>query len=573
LERIVAKALTKDCEERYQTAKDLLIDLRRLKKRLEVKAEIELTASTNKNAAAQTEIINAQPTDATHALSSAEYIASGIKQHRRGFVVAALAMALLAAVGFGYWFFAPRSSNTTSVESIAVLPFVNASGNADVEYLSDGMTETLINSLSQLPKLNVKARSSVFRYKGKEVEPRTVAAELSVQAILTGRVVQRGDDLALYLSLVDARNGNHLWGEGYNRKLADLVSLQKEIACDVSQKLRVRLSGADEQRLARNYTENVEAYQLYLKGRYHYFKLTQPEIRKGISFYEQAIDADPSYALAYAGMADAYRTLPLAGWNVPSKEAFPQAKAAARRALEIDENLAEAHIVLGWVGFLYDWDWTAAESELVKAIELSPNNSDAHRAYAHLLSNSGRHDGAIAEGRRARELDPLSLITNTLEGQFLFYAGHNEEAIARLRKTLEIEPNFWIAHNILGRVYIRQRRYTEATAALNRASELSGGSIEPVTQLGYALARSGKREQAEAMLEELKSLAAENHVPAYSFAMVYNGLGERDEALKHLEKSSQEREVQITFIKVDTRWDELRADPRFQDLLRRMNLN
>ena len=246
----------------------------------------------------------------------------------------------------------------------------------------------------------------------------------------------------------------------YNRKLTDLVSLQGEITRDVSQKLRAQLSGTDEQKLAKNYTNNVEAYQLYLKGRYHYFKLTQPEIRKGIALYQQAIEADPAYALAYAGMADAYRTLPIAGY-VRSKDAFPQAKSAAMRALEIDENLAEAHMVLGWVGFLFDWDWSASESELKKAIELSPNNSDAHRAYAHLLSVLGRHDEAIAEAKRARELDPLTLITNALEGQFLFYAGHNDEAIARLKKTLEIDSNFWIAHNILGRVYISQGATTK----------------------------------------------------------------------------------------------------------------
>jgi len=354
--------------------------------------------------------------------------------------------------------------------------------------------------------------------------------------------------------------------------LTNLISLQSEIARDVSENLKTKLSGADEQRLAKNYTKNTEAYRLYLRGRYHYFKLTLPEIRKSIEFYQQAIDIDPNYALAYAGLADAYRTMPIAGWNVASKEAFPQAKATAKKALEIDANLAEAHIVLGWVGFLYDWDWTAAESELKKAVELAPNNSDAHRAYAHLLSNTGRHDEAIAEGRRARELDPLSLITNTLEGHFLFYGGRESEAIARYNKTLEIEPNFWIARGGLGRVYISQGQYAEAIAELNKAREFSRGSIEPITQLGYALAKSGNREQAQAIIAELKSLAAENFVPAYSFAVIYNGLGEKDEALNYLEKSFQEREVQMSFVKIDTRWDEFRTNPRFVEIIKRMNL-
>ena len=490
------------------------------------------------------------------------------------FIVALALVVAAAAVGAYFYFNRSRqvATDQTPINSIAVLPFVNVSADPEVEYLSDGISESLINRLSQLPKLSVKARSSVFRFKGKDVETKEVGKQLNVQAILNGRVVQRGDNLTLGLELVDARTGNQLWGEQYQRKLTDLVSLQNEIVRDVSNKLRVKLSGADERKLTKNYTENTEAYQLYLRGRYHYFKLTEPEIRKSISLYQQAIDADPTYALAYAGIADAYRTLPLAGWNMPSKEAFPQAKAAAKKALEIDEKLAEAHIVLGWVGFLYDWDWTAAESELKRAIELSPNNSDALRAYAHLLSNSGRHEEAIAEAKRARELDPLSLITNALDSQFLFYAGRDEEAIARLRETLELEPNFWAAHNILARIYIRQKRFEEAIAALNRAKELSGGSAEPVTQLGYALAKSGKREQGLAALEELKTSAADRYVPAYNFAMIYNGLGEKNEALKYLQKSAQEREVQISFIKIDTRWDELRADPRFQDLLRRVGL-
>jgi len=478
---------------------------------------------------------------------------------------------LLASIGVGLWFYGSRAAN---IESIAVLPFVNESGNADVEYLSDGMTELLINSLSELPKLSVKARNSVFRYKGKDVAANQVAADLNVQAVLNGRVVQRGDEMTVYLSLVDGQTENQIWGKQYNRKLTNLISLQSEIARDVSENLKTKLSGADEQRLAKNYTKNTEAYQLYLRGRYHYFKLTLPEIRKSIEFYQQAIDIDPNYALAYAGLADAYRTLPIAGWNAASKEAFPQAKATAKKALEIDPNLAEAHIVLGWVGFFYDWDWRAAEIEIKKAIELAPNNSDAHRVYAHLLSNVGRHDEAIVEGKRARELDPLTLITNALEGQFLFYAGRDLEAIDRYVKTLEIEPNFWIAHNGLGRVYIRQGRYAEAIAALNRAIELSGGnSTEPVTQLGYALAKSGNREQAQATLVKLKSPAAnENFVPAYSFAVIYNGLGEKDEALNYLEKSFQEREVQMSFVKIDARWDEFRTNPRFVEIIKRMNL-
>jgi serine/threonine protein kinase/Flp pilus assembly protein TadD len=579
LEWIVNKALRKEKGERYQTAGELLTDLKELRKRREFAAEQERSGQLTPGKASQIVGENIeQKTVATpvasasagkpHTASSAEYVVNEIKRHKRAGLITLMAILIAAAIGAYFHF---SKTNNKTINSIAVLPLVNVSGDPNMEYLSDGISESLINSLSRLSALRVMARSTAFRYKGRETDPQRVGSELGVDAVLTGRVVQRGDTLVVQADLVNVADGTQLWGEQYNRKLTDLVALQIEIARDVSQKLKARLSGEDEQRVAKNYTNNVEAYQLYLKGRYYYFKLTQPEIRKGIALYQQAIDADPAYALAYAGMADAYRTLPFAGY-VPSKEAFPQAKSAAKRALEIDENLAEAHIVLGWVGFSFDWDWTAAESELKKAIELSPNNSDGHRGYAHLFSLQGRHDEAIAEIKRARELDPLTLITNALEGQFLSYAGRNDEAIARLKQTLEIDPNFWIAHNNLGRAYIRQGRYDEAIAELNRAKELSGGSTETFMQLGYALAKSGKRKQAQATLEELKSFAVEHYVPAYGFAMIHNGLGEKDEALKYLEKSFQEREVQITFIKIDTRWDDLRAEPRFQALLQGVGL-
>lgn len=485
-------------------------------------------------------------------------------------LVALLSLSLVIAGIFIY-----RSLTATTsrpqIESIAVLPFKNESGNPDVEYLSDGVTESLINSLSQLPNLSVKSRSSVFRYKDKTVEPQTIAADLSVQAIVTGRVVQRGDELVLYLSLINARDGNHLWGEQYNRKLTDLLALQSEIARDVSRKLRGRLSGGDEQRVMKDSTVNSEAFRLYLHGRYHFFKSTETGIRKSIGFFQQALDADPAYARAYAGMADAYRTLPIASY-VPPQEAFPQAKAAAKRALEIDDGLADAHVVLGWIGFWFDWDWAGAESQFKRAIELSPENADAHRGYAHLLSNLGRHDEAITAIEKARALDALTPIAQGLEAQFLFYAGRDAEAITRAQKMLQTNSTYWIAHNILGRIYTRRGQYDEAIAAFIKARELSADSPEAITQLGYALAKSGKHEQARATLKELRSIAAEKYVPAYSFAMIHNGLGEEANALKYLEKSFHEREVQMTFIKIDTRWDGLRAEPRFQAMLRGVGL-
>lgn len=440
------------------------------------------------------------------------------------------------------------------------------------KFLSDGITESIINDLSRITGLRVMSRNSAFRFKNNQADTRAIASQLGVETLVTGDIRQVGDRLVINVRLIDGSDDSQIWGNQYVRTYTDTITAENEIALAIAQNLRLRLTDTEQRELGRNYTENAEAYQLYLRGRFHYYKITEPEIRKGIDFFQQAIDMDPNYALAYTGIADSYRTLPTAGWNIASKEAFPQARAAAQKALEIDPNLADAHTVLGWVGFSYEWDWIAAETELKRAIEIAPNNADAHRAYAHLLSNTGRHDEAVAEGRRARELDPLSLITNALEGQFLFYAGRNGEAIDRFKETFELDPNFWVAHNALARVYIRQGRFEEAIAALNKAIEFSGGTTtEPVAQLGYALAKSGNREQAQATLAELKSLAAARFVPAYSIAMIYHGLGERDGALNYLEKSIEEREVQVSFIKIDTRWDELRSEPRFIELMKRMN--
>jgi DNA-binding winged helix-turn-helix (wHTH) protein/TolB-like protein/Tfp pilus assembly protein PilF len=479
----------------------------------------------------------------------------------------ALAAVLFSTAGFfAYRTLAIRDGE---IESIAVLPFRNESGNADVEYLSDGMTETLINNLSRLPHLSVKARSTVFRYKDKDIEPQEVARDLSVQAVLSGRVVQRGGDLTLYLSLVDGRDGNQLWGEEYNRKHTDLVMLQAEIARDVSQKLRVRLSGADERKLTKNNGQNVEAYELYLRGRYHLLKTTRPEFQKAISSFEQAVEKDPAYALAYAGLADAYRSLAVAG-ETPSTEVMPAAKAAGQKALEIDDTLAEAHAILGYIIFWYDWDWAAAESHLKRALELDPNSAESHLFYAHLLSNLGRHVEALPMVRRARELDPLHLRINALEGQFLFHAGRTDEALNRLQKALELDSNYWPPHAFAVNVYVHKGMFAEAVAEGRKAVELSGDNTQPMAFLGYALGAWGKRAEARSLLQELLKSANDRYVSAYTIAMIYNGLGEHDEALAWLQRAYEQRNVRMTFLKVEPNWNSLRADSRFQDLIQRV---
>ena len=481
-------------------------------------------------------------------------------------LVAPIALALIVLGGFAaYRYFTPP----TQIESIAVMPFINESGDPEVEYLSDGMTESLISSLSQLPNLNVKARSSVFRFKGKETDASMIGRELGVQALLNGRVVQKGDGLTLYLELVDAMTGNRIWGDRYDRKASDLLSLQHEIAYDVSQELSTKFSGADAQKLRKNYTENVEAYQLYLKGRYHVFRLTPADVRKSIEHFQNAIAIDPAYALAYAGISDAYRSMSLAGEMDPN-ETLPKAMAAAKKAIEIDDELADGHAALGVCLFWYDWNWVASEDQFKRAIELNPNNSIAHLFYAHLLSNIGRHDEALAAVKRARELDPLSSFVGSLEGQFLLHSGKADEALDRLRQTSELDPNFYFPHHFAASAYIRKGMYAEAAAAARRATELGPAQTVGIALEAYALAKQGKRSEAHAMLNGLLRLSDQRFVPPSHIALVYQGLGETENALLWLEKAYEVRDPKMAFLKIWPQWNDLRAHARFRELMKRM---
>ncbi|HEY6120526.1 MAG TPA: protein kinase [Pyrinomonadaceae bacterium] len=581
LQRIVSKAMMKNRDDRYQTITEMLLDLKALKQQLDFEATWQRSLSSEVSrapAVSQDPVPRSyasdrgeyvtKTVDQTVPLSSAEYIVRGIKKHP-SILIGVLGVVLFAAISWFFWLVAHRSFSTNEIKSIAVLPFINEGGNSDVEYLSDGMTESLINNLSQLPNLSVKARSSVFRYKGKQVEPQQAASDLSVQAIVNGRLVQRGTDVTLYLELVDARNGDQIWGETYDRKMSELVGLQNDIARDVSQKLRGRLSGAEQQKVSKTYPANAEAYQLYLKGRYHVLKLTLSEIQTGISFFQQAIALDPSYALAYVGLADAYRSA-LAG-DMPPKELLPNARSAAQKAIELDDTLADAHAELGFIIFWFDWDWNAAEREYKRALTLDPNNADAHLFYAHLLSNTGRHAEALGEAKRARELDPLNLRINTLEGQFLIHAGQTDEAIARLQKTFEMDPNYYLAHLFAASAYIEKGMYSEAIAEAEKARALTGPTnSHPVGFLGYALAKSGKQTEARALLDDLIRSSSQRYVSPYNVALIYNGLADRSETLAWLERAYQERDQRIVFLKVEPKWNNLRADPQFQELMRRL---
>ena len=491
-----------------------------------------------------------------------------IKPKRRGFVFAAagLALVIICALGYFYW----SRSRMTPIESIAVMPFVNESGNADIEYLSDGMTESLISSLSQLPNLNVKARSSVFRYKGKETTPQTIGKELNVQALLNGRVVQRGDQLTLSLELIDAQTENVIWSQQYNRRQSDIVTLQSEIARDVSSKLKSKLSGADVAKVEKNYTADPEAYQFYLKGKFHWNKRTGEALKQAAEFYRQAIEKDPNYALAYSGLAETY--VLFSSYDVaPATDSQPQAKAAARRALEIDDSLAEAHTALGFYLSNYEWDREGSEREYRRAIELKPNYSTAHHWLGADLGNIKRFDESISEMRRAEELDPLSPIIGTNLADMLVFARRYDEAIAQYKRVLVRDPTFAYAHLALSRAYGAKRMYPEAIAETRRALELHFGSSTK-GYLGLWLARSGKRDEALMLLSELKQKATQEYVQGDPFALIYIGLGDKEEALNWLEKHMTSRAETANAYAVAPELDELRSEPRFKAMLNRMNL-
>ncbi len=573
--RIISKTLKKDREERYQTAKDLLIDLKDVKQDLELQNKLERTAAPNQEEP-KTQILNATTNNAAQTTSSAEYVVSEIKSHKSSFAIGLIVL-ILASVGLGYWFFTSRSSSTKrQIESIAVLPFINQSGNADNEYLSDGMTETLINSLSQLPNLTVKARSSVFSYKGKEVGIKQIGNELFVQAILNGRIAQRGDNITLGLELVDAQTGNQIWGEQYNRKMNDIVSLQSEIARDVSQKLRTRLSGADEQKLTIKTTANPEAYQLYLQGRYHWNKRKPEEHKKAIEYFERAIELDPNYALAYAGLADCYA---VSSSPVKGQEKITKLRAAANKALELDSSLGEPHAALA-NSLWSEWDWSGVESEYKRAIQLSPNYASAHQWYGELLSRLGRHDEAISEIKRARELDPLSLIINSDMIHILSMAQRYDEAIEQGRRTLEMDASWNQARYNIVIAYAFKGMYEESLAEEEKALEFSNQSPEKkaaiklrLVAIREAYGKSGARGYWQKTLEFVKQdLAKREEVAPFFIAEIYANLGDKNEGLKWLEKAVEERDVEIDLIKVYPAFDSLRSDPRFTDLMRRVGL-
>jgi serine/threonine protein kinase/Tfp pilus assembly protein PilF len=591
LEEIIHKALEKDRELRCQSAAELRADLKRLKR------EIDSGKSAGRGASPQEEgsAAAAESIGARHALplqtraqeegglgslrrdSSGRQISpqndnqtsSVAPPWWRSKVAAAIAaIALIAVLAAAGWYFRFAGRGET-IDSVAVLPFVNASADPNAEYLSDGITESLINSLSQLPHLKVMSRDSAFRYKGKETDAQAVGRELGVRAIFKGRVVQRGDSLDISAELVDARDDSHIWGQQYSRKPSDIFALQGEIAKEITTMLRMRLSGEEDKRMAKSYTANPEAYQDYLKGLYWRWKITDQGYSKGIDYFQQAIAKDPNYALAFSGLADCYSGRANTGY-VPPKEGYPLAKEAALKALELDDTLAEAHSSLAFIKTDYDWDWPGAERESQRAIELNPGYARAHEIYGYHLYRLGRFQQAIAELKRSVELDPLSLLNNRVLGQAFYNARQYEQAIEQLRKTLELDPNFTGLHQLLGQAYLQKSMYKEGIAEIEKELAVFPNGTGALSQLGYGYALEGKRAEAQKVLDQLNERSKQRYVSPANRAAIYAGLGEKDKAFEWLEKGFEERSIGA--IKVNPVYDPLHSDPRFADLLRRMNL-
>jgi serine/threonine protein kinase/tetratricopeptide (TPR) repeat protein len=454
------------------------------------------------------------------------------------------------------------------IDSLAVLPFVNTSGDPKAEYLSDGLTESLITSLSRLQNVRVLAWTTVAHYKGKE--PLQAARELGVRAVLTGRIVRQGESLVGETELVDVRRGTRLWGDRAPRKIPDAFAAE-EIAREVSRSLRARLGGADGASPDRRNTQDPEAYDLYLKGRYFWNKRSEEGIEKSIAFFQQAIERDPGFALAFAGLADSYDLLAFYGTQ-PPKEIVPRARDAAIRALELDPGIAEAQASLADVLYQFDWDFPAAEQRFRRAIALNGNYATGHQWFSNFLSVSKRFEESFEEIERARQLDPLNLIIDTDVGLSAYWAGQYDRAIVRLRQTLELEPNFFLAHFYLGMTLARKGLLDPAIAESRTAMRLEPDDPNPIMLYGYACARAGRGQEALRALEDLRVLSARRFVSAFAVAAVYVGLDDRDKAFEWLEKAYEERSGRLVYLGVERAFDPLRSDPRFQNLVRRMRL-
>lgn len=498
---------------------------------------------------------------------------SGERRSRSLIVMIAVGSVLLAVAALGVYRWSGRSgAEPGPPKTVAILPFKPLVAEHRDEALEFGMADTLISRLGENSELVVRPLSSVRRFAGLEQDAAAAGRALEVEAVLDGSIQRWGDDIRVNARLIKVADGTLLWSGTFDEKFAGLFSVQDAIANRVASALAVRLASDRQTRPGKQPTDNLEAYQLYIKGRFHVFKVTPAEVNRGIEYFEQAIAVDPDYALAYVGLSDAYRTLVMGG-EMPPTELMPKAKTAANKAIALDESLSEAHTALGITIFWSDWDWEASEREFKRAIELSPNSANAHLFYAHLLSNTGRHDQALAEIKLARQLDPLFTFAGALEGQFLMFAGRVDEALVRLRETSEMEPNFWMPHLFSAAAYIQKGMYAEALEAARTSQRLSPVQTSAHAYEGYALAKLGQLDQARAVLDKLMALSRERYVPPPHFAFIHGALGEKEEALTWLERGFAQRDPRMTFLKIDRKLDSLRGESRFIDLMGRMRFN
>ncbi|HUE83920.1 MAG TPA: protein kinase [Pyrinomonadaceae bacterium] len=572
LSRIVSKALRKNREDRYQHVKDLLIDLKDCKQELTFSSKLASSLSPEQNSGTTSwKTVSRRISIAEgHSASSSEYIVSEIRRHKlAAFAVLVVLIGLLTLGSIAYTRYFAGSDQ---IDSLAVLPFSNETGDSELDYLTDGLSESLINNLSQLPGLKVIARSSSFRYRGSVTEAEKVAGALGVRGILTGRVSKHGEQLQISVELMDVNDRTQVWGAQYERSNSDLMGVQREIAQEISRNLRLKLTRAEESRVGNLHTSNAEAYELYLKGRFYWNKRTGEALRKSVDYFNQAIEKDPSYALAYAGLADAYVVIPFFSVGSPH-DSYSKAKAAAQRALEIDDKLSEAHTALAAVLMDYEWNLTESNESFERAIKLNPNYPNAYHWYAREnLTIMGQFDEALSNMRRAQELDPLSLIINANLGKVYFNARRYDEAIEQLKKTIEIDSNFFLAHHYLGSAYAMKGEYAEALAAYQKAHYLNQADPHVLALMGRLYALTGRRSEGLKLLGQLKSMAREHYVADYSLALVHAALGEKDQAFALLEKSYRDHSVDMLTLHYDPLIDNLRSDPRLSDLIRRIGI-